>query len=1371
MATDTTVESQKLSEAEPNEAQQLIIGQWLDLDLREQEIREDIARLKSYREDTKENRDADAKAATLALAERPPRVLAPVRYLSAEEDTTIDLLYKKIDGYDTKTVDAKGKELKTHTDGITDQKNVLEEECRRQFKCPVNGLFMRFRAHIERYKADQLVARGAAESATPETERDQFKTNLEAEGVKAGPAFFAHALCDANLLPSDLKGGANVAAAARVTLPGPIGADLGNRLEKPDAPGYAAALQEFNGMVDAVAVQPYFDAEVQMKTGAEQLETGVAVGHLAKLAQEIGKNPVALVGSIALVAFLAIGGIWKGSKLLGDGQKSVITRILGAIGFGGGLVALVGGASYLVDKGSSANLGIADRLESALGMRMDDALAPEALKNVRHYFDGMKTKDTDAVDDAIRISDASMEDVISMFDASVRSHSTEVNSRMLINKGLDEKEFKSADDGSIRTACAWFFMDCYNTGVKEGKIQPGKDETEKLQLGLEWASKEFAGHAFGTAVIALEVVKGVNAGKKVPLTPGAAPGENAAMDPNLNKLLGKEDMFDAAFRSTPVAGVYLIKGYAYRYDYVDKGSHRFIPLLGTSDDAFVVDKALEGEPLEATLRRFVTEVAEVKAKDKLAKIEVTPAVTGSSSSAAKTVDKEKLRYNNGGYWELEPKLERNAHAGLPNYLMGPNDPKVPVIFYADPSDGKMCIGLDANPKDGKPDPRETPYNNVAEVANEFEKNMLHDLVARDLEHTMLVDFTVGDIEETPASAPALGSTKITIKFGTTGKGTIIYEGGVLKVGTGTGDSRIDNGDAELGKKWTAAAGKEVTEFLGLRRVQNELLRVTGDFTGLDSSLLSGLMNKAIEIYQSGRAWVENDSIQNKFEHSWEKQVVQKMINLIDDPVNGLAKKYVDEMLKKIHKPDDWQGDEDKFFNDQLTAIAGTSVIMAPIVPETTPDMPLQGNELNATLASDGDTAITEALAPLKNQTPSLSASISGRLFRAGVNFATGDSARNTLYEARKEYYQKELANACRALTPPTRDTVKNQIEIIRGRAETEATSYWGTTDNAAIEALMLEPIKDKLASGVNPGWKAPTELVARYLANNFKWENYGILPNPENMEAIMKIWYAKIDQAKLSSSGLPVDPVVAMQYAREYFLPQVYVFLGNNHDLSITSLTTSTIHTVSNDRFQGAIGSVGSIDTFDTWNDPRYVKVPLPVPPGLESATEVLAQQYAKEKAEAQSKFMEWFDKAEDPATVLRWDGNWPALYRAHVEARLTQVIWTPDTVAPFRTLQERLDLLQGYIANEKAIYSLLILSDVSPDRQEIIGVVNDIYIKSWPAREPAGDYGIKVFNEYRAKYPTMQTNNQAMQAKIDYYKQNWDKIKTFLPIIIRNIL
>lgn len=1123
-----------------------------------------------------------------------------------------------------------------------------------------NSTFGKVHTWARKERTKDLVTETNAEGSDAPRDAKERRSELKNETLSLA----AQNLIDAGLLPADLKGGERMAQAARI-----IGRE-------------GASPEELSALADQI--KPYYEVEFTLNEAAEDMEKGVVVGRTTDAIKEVVKNPAKLGG-----AALGLLGAWLLYSAVGhgpdDGTKKWIKGILGVAGLGIGIGVATGALS-------TKNIGLGDALEKVTGLRGDQAFSTPEMDKVRHFFDGMPTGDTDAVDDFIRVVDAPIENVADMFDEALRNGDTKVDSARLLGNGLSSKEHSFIDDGSLYTANKWFFMEAYKMGLADGSIQASTDEKSQLSSAVQWCRTKFKGHKMGSCLAAMELVRLGTQQESAPLTV-----ESSIKEPHLAALADRSPAFERVLRPTTRPNVFLLNGYPVRYNFTDTKDHVFEDVMDPTKNFVLVDAALKGDSLENTLARLSKDARE-------------RAQTGLETEYPAYAGRLTYKVESEGYWELDPKEARIAHAGLPNFM---NDKTVEMVFYFDVEQKVTRLGLDAN-QDGKIDPflgnRNTPYTTVAEVKEDFEKPLLHSRITADINKTLLVPFTVTGF------ADAGTETKIQIQYGTA-KGEVIYENDKIK-------SYTLGADADLESKWTAAANEKRVQFLGDPRVQQALLRATTSYTGYNPSLMAGLVDKFVGLTKDGLDWLKSDGIANTFDSEWEKQVVRNMTKLIYDPVTGFSKLYVDNVFRTRKANDSFQATEDAFMNTRIADLEGSGVVMAPVVPEKAPDMAIEWADLTREINEKGQSRIENALAPLRNEKPTPSSSFSWTVVNGAYNFVMGDAGRNE-YSDRKvsDYMQKLAANVIArgtpstTTTPPTDDKVtryelEEEIVKMEREAMTEAVRYWGTTDEAATEKMMVAP------NVIGTGWEKSTRMVASYLSKNLKWEQYGILPNPENMAAIMSVWYEKMGNPSVA----PKTPEQADQYAK-YFIWEVWVCFGGNKDYSLDRLYSGKIESVSDSQFDAEVtGFESRLKDYATWSTASALEIRPPVP-GMEDSLELY-------KTSVKKQMEEWFAQQNDIqvwSRVYRWGPmmfRWPEVYKESFDRRLADILVRSSDI---NVLQKDLkDYKNFVIAEQYMVYEPLIMAGITPETDQIgVTIPWSVYVEEYITK----DYKLKYFD------------------------------------------
>ncbi len=999
------------------------------------------------------------------------------------------------------------------------------------------------------------------------------------------------------------------------------------------SPGAQADLEAY-----ADQVQPIYDRLSLGYEAAKDMEKGVVIGKAGETLSEAVRNPSRLGH-----AFLALAGAGLLIYLTKNfSSNSTFKNLaLGAVGVGG---LLYGG--YGAIKGT-------DLLNAASGIRSDAPFASESMKSVRKDLEArMGIKESSQVDDMIRTFDAPIENYADAYLNALRNNSNAVDIDRLIGHGLSDKEAGYASKTSIKKNGDWLFMQCYEMGLADGKISAKTDDDAKRAAGAQYAKTEFAGLNVGTIVLARDMVA---AGL-------VAPAEYAVSNPKLRELLDKDAAFRAIVKPTGLPDIYTIKGAPVRFNYTDTGDYVFHDLLNNKDLTRISGK-LSGDGLSSTLLRVSDEAGKAMGDAVRAKF---PAVSG------------KLQYKEGtSYWEVEPPLNRAIMTGLSNYE---KDRKVHALFYYDAKDHVLRPGLDFN-NDGVVDPHEPPLTDIPSVQHEYERKMLEVRVPEDISSTMLVDFKVDDYKDVGPN------TEVTISFGA-GKGKLIYSGDELTSYT------LNPTTKQLEDNWTAAAAEKQVDFLGDPRVQAALLRATTNYTGYDESLIGGLVSKFLGKGKEIVDWVKNDSIANKFASEWEEQVIRKMTDIIYNPVTGFNKLYVDNVFKTFPRNDKFQSVEDNFMNTQITSLEGSGVLKAKVEPLQGPDMDIEWTDLTGLINERARGPIAGALSPLKNEKPTPSSSMSWTVVNGVINFVTQDKVREKQFSDRVDAYLTKLNTDLHALrTPPvkvTQNDLKTAIEKAVYDAQKEAITYWGKNDTEAIKMMMFAPIEKEPHFAE---WKQPTELVADYMAGNMKWENYGFLPNAENLAEIMKLWYEGIGNAKTA----PASPQEALDYAK-FFIWSVWSRMGGVSDYSTDKLFGgTTVSTVSDTLFDENIGMLrATLDKYPAWSGSSS-PFKAPAVEGLESNFDVYKEKRIVE-------MNEWFAKNNDVtvwARIHRWGLDmfkWRTTYEQSYTDRMKDLEARANLAKSESQFYQDTEDFKSFLLVEQKIYQAFIDAGVVPE-------------------------------------------------------------------------
>lgn len=1120
-------------------------------------------------------------------------------------------------------------EQQAEVDEIKKDKEEIDQAFEKTYKCPIKRWFKDIATEAEKARVQEMIDRTNAHESGAQ---DSTKEKISRLRVATLP-LAAQILWDNKLLPSDLRNGPNLERAAQLVRP-----DLAAQLPAPQALATLAAYAD--------ELQPYYDRYALRLEASQDMEKGVVVGKAKETLKEAVSNPTRWGGAAA-----ALAGLWMLSKAFGDDLKPDDTFKKWAYGILGIGLAAGGGAFAIMGK---------DVLNLVSGTRADAPFSSEEMDLVRDQVAAeLGTDDAEIVDNFIRVFDAPIENYADAYLAAMSSGKDNIDKSRLLSRGLSAKEAKFADDEYLKKGADAFFLDQYTIALASGEVPVVGTDKEKQVEGAKWSRNTFAGHKVGAILVAKDMAK---AG--VTLSSGV---EVKAMDPGMQKLTEKVPSFRDAVIPTGIDNMYLIKGHLVRYNETDTHDHIFTDVLNPGNPFVKVDSSLREDTLESTLQR-ITDEAEKRAKAEL-------------SSLAGVPD-SRLNYNPRGYYELVPPEARAAHAGLPTYLRQANDPKVPVLLYMDPTEKKARIGIDAMPKDGLPDARPVPFANLAEVAEEFEKTVvLKNRSALDTNKTLLVDYKVESYRDSSAT-----ETEVVVQYGS-GKGRLVYENDKIKSYT------LDS-TAELEAAWRKQSNVKLVEFLSKPQVQQALLRATENYTGYNASFVQGIIDKMISFAKAGKDWVISDAIQNEFRGNWEDQVVRDMTAFIYDPVNGMAARYVRDVFKTFPTNDAFQGVEDTFFNNELTNLAGSGIVMKKVDTLKEPDHDIEWVDLPRLINERGRGPLTVALAPLKNEKPTPSASKSWTVVNGVINFVTQDAVRKEQYEQRLDAYLKELGTNVNALaTPPakvTRDQLDTEVEKLVHKAQTEAIAYWGANDQSAVEQMMLSPLKGAPAYAQ---WEAPTKMVASYMSNNMKWENFGFLPNAENLAEIMEVWYALIGNAATA----PKTAQEATQYA-EYFMWEVWVRMGGTRDLSLDRFYSDSISSVSDTQFKSNITSLkAGLKDYTTWSGSATLALRPPVM-GMEPTIE-------KYKDTLRDHMRDWFNQQNDIkiwSRIYRWGPDmfkWQEVYERSFTRRLEDILNRYTAGSNQNDLyQDMVDLKRFVGVEQHMVYEPLIMAGQVPE-------------------------------------------------------------------------
>ncbi|MFA6024749.1 MAG: hypothetical protein WC777_06170 [Candidatus Gracilibacteria bacterium] len=1192
------------------------------------------------KQERKQERRDEKEAEKLKNEQRKAELVEAYRVLEAQEDS-LKAQIAALEGRTPRTPDqeaalqALNDRLKTNSI----DKSILDREMREiGFRADEASLEELVR------QLNGLSARIGAQAGSGAVETLETLATGQTAAAKA-----CEALALNNLIPADLKAGDNILRAAKLVLTPALFADLTASLPKVGSPDYPAELQKLGQQLTGIAdsLQPIFEQWKTLRDAAEDMGAGVIAKPTVDAIKDLSKNPRNMLGAAAGVAGLAALLYFFVGKPQEGAQKWIV-GILGGLGVAaGGLTAW--------DALKRNGVGGMDQLEDLTGINTDQLFSTEAMDRVREMFKKWTpSEDTDQVDNFILSVDSKVRTIVPLFKAGLRG-ARSIDPTALLGNGLSTREEKMVEDKPLFEGYRSYFIHLYNKALAKGKISPTKGEDAQADAGADYFLSKYPDNLVMTGVLGEgdEMMSPAGAGSVGEMTASSSERLPAGLS-SLKSMTG----FGEYIKDSSVSGVVLIKGYPYKYDRRDNGDHVFTDYIKGGQT--LIEGALTGDGLQSVLDPFITELD----------ARILRALPGAVGGGDK-------KYNELGYWEQAVPESITAHKGLPNFLQEPTDPKVPVIFYVDLDSKSFKIGLDAD-RDGKPD-NGLSFATLDDAKQEHEKVVFKTRVTDDISSTLFgVDFEVEDIDDSVA-----GATLVVIRYGT-GRGSVLYSNDAVK--------NFQLGpDATLEAAWTTRADERVKDFLGRPQVQEALLRVTGAYTGRDHSVVSGLMNRIEEGLKSGLNWLKNDKLENQFENEWEKAVIRKMTVLINDPVNGLGARYVNEMFRNNkYSNDAFQGKEDAFFDTERESLEHGGVVEATVEPLEAPDSVITAEEAMAMVNSEGPRGgkyrLSQALAPLQDQDPAAMASRFQSALQGISNTFTRDSVRDTLYKEKLA----EKMGALRTVVggfglKPNRKQVEEAIANAALAAQNDAIRYYGLTDEVATQKMMLESLE--AGPFYASQWKEASELVASYITQNMKWEKYAFLPNPENMAAVWNLWKAGINDAKNPA----MDPIRDPKDYATYFIWNLQVHMGGKQDYSPDRFY-GQVQSVSDTSYNGAISGLKSnLESYDVWRTSPKRK---PRTPDMLSALDLYREK------EAPRAFWEWYDSSAEVGALLKLDHIWPRIFKQTVDARFAQILTNPNGVDE-AYIHEEIEDFKKFVLNEsKMIFELFISDRVEAERK-----------------------------------------------------------------------
>lgn len=1011
-------------------------------------------------------------------------------------------------------------------------------------------------------------------------------------------------------------------------------------LSDPHSTNRAAVLSTLGDMRTLLA-EAYDDSR-KSREAREKIEQATIEGTLThkmgSAMKALGKDPVALTAFIG--ALVGLGVVYY------TREESTKTKIKSALGWG---AAIVGG-TYLTDflwkKMDDRHRGLFDRI----GLSPGDLVAPENVADVKAAMIAAHFPDTDqqSTMDFVRVFDMDMPVMNEAFAQSLASGKREIDPRVLQANGLDAEIAKRIDGVSLYKMMEHFYGNlCYKASTDDNPNAPtSTNHDEQMRLGLDYAKSHFTREKLHNAVFILGPHRALIAAGAAASAPGSAPGVSGGVsggaerpvgiegiqDEGLAKLIEQHRALQGGMVHSLGNGAYLINGYPYSYTHTE-GRSVFVQKL----DAMKRIPIDESRDVDAQLSVLLTTTD----------TDVRPKLLALSGIAGLTADK--LVYNPRGSWEILPALKHTVHQGLPGFE--PNN-TVPIALEYDARHASVKFSA---PVEGSA----PEYTNVADATIDYEKSLLKPVVTRDVGHLLLdTPFKVQNVDDT-----VTGQTTLTIVFPDGKTGTLVYKNNAIDT-----INLATTGSVDLQKTWKTAATTDVSDFLNSPAVQTELDKIASSELATRTPGVWGSITGAFTDLKAGFAHMMEGSLDARYDDEFVKQIHALQFDMRD--------LLIDKLYAHNSNSHDFEQRREEFGRTYASAISGmVKAKLDPSLVTQTADERTALATLHGTYgvghAEIRDLTVT---IPERDKLQSdADSELEGAWHKAlGVHFYTVDATRRVILDKKVSEQVALMNGEIQNLTTPSRGAIVKIVQKYEGAAAAAVGAYYALDTKAIVD----KSITDRLTGANKVGWLKPTQVVEDYVLYKMKWENYGVIPKPENAMKIMDLWFEKINNG--NAGGVVVTagmPTVESDYATRHFLATIDTLLGHHQDYSPDRLY-GEVYSVSDTDFSANLAGINTILTYDQWK--AQGRPMLPSPDALKSADEIY-------RDKAKQIFTDWFDANLAIGSVATIDGEWPEVFRNNIiNTRLPQVlIGAPDAAH----LKQDLKRLGEFASVEQSIY------------------------------------------------------------------------------------
>ncbi len=199
-------------------------------------------------------------------------------------------------------------------------------------------------------------------------------------------------------------------------------------------------------------------------------------------------------------------------------------------------------------------------------------------------------------------------------------------------------------------------------------------------------------------------------------------------------------------------------------------------------------------------------------------------------------------------------------------------------------------------------------------------------------------------------------------------------------------------------------------------------------------------------------------------------------------------------------------------------------------------------------------------------------------------------------------------------------------------------------------------------------WDASARTTLDYLTGNYTATDKMIFEVPELLTSLMESY--------LEHTEYGVAPLTAIRYATpenytRFFLDE-FAKLG---PVSVQPVTPDTLNDKLRNMTEEEWGLLQpllrNIPSYSEWANAPSLVVPATPLPELDNA-ERARKALEATRVQAKEKFMEWFDDKLELSQFLRWDRDFPTLYKNHVEERLDRILNSSSNATDLRNNVEK---------------------------------------------------------------------------------------------------